>query len=219
MGAMILAAGRGERLRPITDEMPKPMVEVGGSPLIERHVRRLVAAGMTDIVINLGWLGEQIVAHLGGGERLGANIVYSPEYDQLLDSGGGIRRALPLLGESPFWVINADILIDFELPARPLDSELDGELVLVPNPAHRPGGDFAESAGRVSNAGDLSYTFSGIARYHPRFFASQVGERFSIVPLLRASADAARLGAIVHTGFWADIGTPERLAEVRRRIG
>ncbi|MEM7503596.1 MAG: nucleotidyltransferase family protein [Pseudomonadota bacterium] len=215
---MILAAGRGARLRPITDEMPKPMVEVGGRPLIERHVRRLVSAGITDIVINLGWLGEQIVAHLGGGERFGASIVYSPEYDQLLDSGGGIRRALPLLGGAPFWVINADILIDFDLPATSLHGDLDGELVLVPNPPHRPDGDFAASDGRVSNRGELSYTFSGIARYRPRFFAGQVDERFSIVPLLRASADAAHLGAIVHSGFWADIGTPERLAEVRRRF-
>lgn len=215
---MILAAGRGERLRPITDELPKPLVEVGGSPLIERHVGRLVAAGLTDIVINLGWLGEQIVAHLGGGERFGAHIVYSPEYDRLLDSGGGVRRALPLLGDSPFWVINADILIEFDLPASPLDPDLDGELVLVPNPAHRPNGDFAATDGRVSNADELSYTFSGIARYHPRFFAGQVAERFSIVPLLRASADAGRLGAIVHDGYWADIGTPERLAEVRRRF-
>lgn len=194
------------------------MVEVGGRPLIERHVERLVAAGQTDIVINLGWLGEQIVAHLGGGERFGAAIVYSPEYDQLLDSGGGIRRALPLLGGSPFWVINADILIDFDLPSGPLDPDLDGELVLVPNPAHRPNGDFAEADGLVSNAGELPYTFSGIARYHPRFLAGQAIERFSIVPLLRASADAGRLGAIVHEGFWADIGTPERLAEVRRRF-
>lgn len=215
---MILAAGRGERLRPITDSVPKALVEVGGSPLIEQHIERLAAAGVSRVVINLGWLGEQIAERLGGGDRFGLTIVYSPEFEGLLDSGGGVRRALPLLGGDPFWVVNADIFTDMELPAEPLAADVDAELTLVANPAHRPRGDFALREGKVRNDGERAYTFSGLARYRPRFFDGQRAEPFSIVPLLKRAADAGRLGGRVYDGRWADIGTPERLAEVRRQV-
>ena len=214
---MILAAGRGERLRPITDHMPKALVEVGGRPLIEQHVERLVAAGVERVVINLGWLGEQIVDRLGSGDRFGTTIVYSPEFEQLLDSGGGIRRALPLIGDDPFWVVNADIYTDIELSASPLAEDLDGELVLVPNPSHKRRGDFGLAAGKVSMDNERLYTFSGIARYRARFFAGQHEDVFSIVPLLESAAGEGRLGGDLYQGHWADIGTPERLATIQRR--
>lgn len=214
---MILAAGRGERLRPITDRMPKALVEVGGRPLIEQHVERLVAAGVERIVINLGWLGEQIAERLGSGSRFGATIVYSPEFEQLLDSGGGIRRALPLLGDEPFWVVNADIYTDIALSPTPLAEDLEGELVLVANPRHKIRGDFGLHAGKVLMDGERLYTFSGIARYRSRFFAGQHEDVFSIVPLLERAAEEGRLGGDLYQGQWADIGTPERLATVQRR--
>ena len=214
---MILAAGRGERLRPITDDKPKALVEVGGRPLIEQHVERLVAAGVERIVINLGWLGEQIAEHLGSGSRFGATIVYSPEFEQLLDSGGGILRALPLLGDAPFWVVNADIYTDLELSPSPLAEDLDGELVLVANPRHKSRGDFGLEAGKVTANDERRYTFSGIARYRARFFSGQDNDVFSIVPLLERAAKDGRLGGALYRGQWADIGTPERLAAVQRR--
>ena len=214
---MILAAGRGERLRPITDSVPKALVEVGGRPLIEQHVERLVASGVKRIVINLGWLGEQIADRLGSGSQFGATIVYSPEFEQLLDSGGGIFRALPLLGDEPFWVVNADIYTDIGLSREPLPEDVDGELVLVANPRHKQRGDFGLEAGKVTTNGERCYTFSGIARYRARFFAAQRAGAFSIVPLLERAAEEGRLGGNLYRGQWADIGTPERLATVQRR--
>lgn len=214
---MILAAGRGERLRPITDRLPKALVEVGGRPLIEQHIERLVAAGVERIVINLGWLGEQIAERLGSGAQFGARIVYSPEFEQLLDSGGGIHRALPLLGDEPFWVVNADIYTDIKLSPKPLADDLDGELILVANPRHKLRGDFGLDEGKVTLGRERPYTFSGIARYRSRFFAGQHEDVFSIVPLLERAAEEGRLGGDLYQGQWADIGTPERLATVQRR--
>ena len=215
--AMILAAGRGERLRPVTDTVPKAMVEVRGEMLVDRHIRMLVRAGVETIVINLGWLGEQIVEHVGSGERYGAQVVYSPEYDHVLETGGGIRRALPMLGADPFWVINADIYTDFEIDAPGLADRFDAELVLVPTPAHKANDDFLLEDGRVGNGDGPGYTYAGIARYRPAFFDGSQDGRFSVVPLMRAAADAGRLGGRVYEGHWQDVGTPERLAELNRR--
>ncbi|MDX1403467.1 MAG: nucleotidyltransferase family protein [Woeseiaceae bacterium] len=212
MPAMILAAGRGERLRPITDTTPKALVEVGGSSLIEQQLERLARAGITSVVINLGWLGEQIAQRIGSGEKYGVEVVFSPEYAQILDTGGGIYRALPLLGSAPFWVLNADIHSDIELPDIRLRPQSLAHLVLVPRPAHRQSGDFSLTDGLVGNSGERNLTFSGLAFYRPEFFADAAGGRFSVVPLMRAAADGGQLEGSVYRGVWQDVGTPERLA-------
>jgi MurNAc alpha-1-phosphate uridylyltransferase len=211
MNAMILAAGRGERLRPVTDTVPKAMVEVRGEKLIDRHLKVLADAGIRSVVINLGWIGEKIAEHIGAGEKFGLSVIYSPEYDNILETGGGICRALPVLGEDPFWVVNADIYTDFPIPDGKLDEDVDAELVLVDTPPHKEKGDFDLVDGLVRNGPDRPLTYGGIARYRPAFFA-QAGEgRFSVVPLLRAAADAGRLGGMHYTGMWHDVGSPERL--------
>lgn len=213
---MILAAGRGERLRPVTDDTPKALVEVRGQALIDRHLAMFAAAGIDVVVVNLGWLGERILEHVGSGERFGVRVVFSPEYDHVLETGGGIRRALPLLGEAPFWVVNADIHTDFRLPDIPLDDAVSAELVLVPTPPHKPRGDFDLVDGRVRNGTEPALTFSGIARYRPAFFAGTEAGRFSVAPLLRAAADAGVLGGRRYDGAWADVGTPARLDALNR---
>lgn len=212
MKAMILAAGRGERLKPLTDTVPKALVDVQGQSLLERHLFALANAGVTEVVINLGWLGEHIVRRVGGGSRFGLHVTYSPEYDQVLDTGGGIRRALPLFGEAPFWVVNADILTDFSFDPALVGDDTDASLVLVPTPAYKRSGDFDLVDGRVENGADPTYTYSGIARYRPRFFADQPSGCFSVVPLWRAAADRGELRGMLYAGCWADVGTPERLA-------
>ncbi len=215
--AMILAAGRGERLRPITDTVPKAMVEVRGEKLIDRHLAMLADAGIRSVVINLGWLGEQIAEHVGSGERFGISVVYSPEYDNVLETGGGICRALPALGHEPFWVVNADIHTDFLIPDRELEENVAAELVLVDTPAHKQGGDFDLVDGRVHNGPERLLTYAGIARYRPEFFAGTEAGRFSIVPMLRAAADAGTLGGTHHQGNWHDVGSPERLEALNQR--
>jgi MurNAc alpha-1-phosphate uridylyltransferase len=217
MAAMILAAGRGERLRPLTDTVPKAMVEVRGEALVDRHLRMLAAAGVRNVVVNLGWLGEQIVNHVGSGEQHGLSVVYSPEYDQVLETGGGICRALPMLGGEWFWVVNADIHTDLELPGDDLADGLDAELILVPTPAHKENDDFLLVDGRVRNGKGPGYTYAGVARYRPAFFAAAPEGRFSVVPMLRAAADAGRLGGRLFEGSWHDVGTPQRLADLNRR--
>jgi MurNAc alpha-1-phosphate uridylyltransferase len=213
---MILAAGRGERLRPVTDEVPKAMVEVKGEKLIDRHLRMLAIAGIDTVVVNLGWLGNQIMEHVGSGSRFGINVVYSPEYDNVLETGGGICRALPILGDAPFWVVNADIYTDFVVPDDRLPGDADARLVLVPTPAHKSHGDFDLIDGRVRN-GDLpKLTYSGIAQYRPGFFAVAATGRFSVAPMLRRSADEGKLVGTLYEGTWEDVGTPERLADLNR---
>ena len=215
MKAMLLAAGRGERLRPITDTLPKALVEVRGKSLIEHHLGALAKAGVRSVVVNLGWHGEQIAERLGSGERFGMTVTYSPEGENILETGGGIVRALPLLGDEPFLVVNADVFTDMPYDPRPLD-DADGHLVLVPKPAYRPYGDFALEDGRVSNAEDRPYTFSGVAMYRPSMFANLEAGRFPLAPLLRDTADSGRLTGEVWNGMWEDVGTPERLAEVNQ---
>lgn len=217
MNAMILAAGRGERLRPVTDSVPKAMVEVRGEHLIDRHIKMLANAGVSTIVINLGWLGEKISEHLGSGQQHGVQIVFSPEYDEVLETGGGILRALPVLGHEPFWVINADVYTDWQLPHSPLEEDASAELVLVPKPAHKANGDFNLVGGRINNDAERPYTYSGIARYRPEFFSGAKAGRFSVVPMMRSAADEGRLAGNVYAGGWEDVGTVDRLDKLNRR--
>jgi MurNAc alpha-1-phosphate uridylyltransferase len=215
---MILAAGRGERLRPITDEVPKALVEVGGKSLLEYHLERVGAAGIGTVVINLGWHGERIVERVGSGARFGLEVLYSDETDGVLETGGGIHKALPLLGGDPFLVINADIFTDMPVPDERLSADDLGHLVLVPTPAYRDHGDFDLVDGRVRRSGRPGLTYAGFAIYRPEFFAGCESGRFSVVPLMYRAAEAGRLSGSVYAGGWADVGTPERLAALRSQV-
>ncbi len=212
MAAMILAAGLGERLRPITDTTPKALVEVGGISMLGQHLQRLADVRVKMVVINLGWLGEQIAEQVGSGQQFGLQVVYSPEDDNILDTGGGIKRALPLIGNVPFWVINADIYTDIALPNVKLAADSLAHLVLVPTPAHKASGDFELWDGKVINSDNQDLTYSGIAFYRPELFADSRAGRFSVVPLMRAAADRGQIEGSVYNGIWEDVGTPERLA-------
>ena len=220
MKAMILAAGKGERLRPLTLHTPKPLVKAAGVPLIEYHIRALVRAGFDELVINHAWLGEQIEAYLGSGERFGVRIRYSPEGEPL-ETGGGIQRALPLLGDEPFAVVNGDIWTDYDFAAlqRPLTGL--AHLVLVNNPEHHPAGDFVLAEGRVSEHGAPAarLTYSGIAVLSPRLFDGCSAGAFKLAPLLRQAMAAGQVSGERHHGRWVDVGTHERLAEVERILG
>jgi MurNAc alpha-1-phosphate uridylyltransferase len=215
MKAMILAAGRGERMRPLTDETPKPLLRAGRKMLLEYHLEALQAAGIVDIVINLAWLGDKIRTQIGNGQRYGVSIEYSHESPAALETGGGIFRALPLLGNEPFWVVNSDVHADYAFADGQLAAGDLARLVLVPNPDHNPSGDFALTAGRVANSGAPMLTYSGIAIYRPELFDGQQDGAFPLAPLLRSAADAGRLAGEVHAGVWIDVGTPERLQDVR----
>ncbi|HEY5775821.1 MAG TPA: nucleotidyltransferase family protein [Xanthomonadales bacterium] len=218
MRAMILAAGRGERLRPLTDELPKPLVEVGGKPLIEYHLERLAAAGFREVVINQGHLGDLLPAALGDGGRWGLHIHWSDEQPEALETGGGIFKALPLLGGAPFLVINGDLWTDYPF-ARLRAVKCDwAHLLLVPNPAHNPNGDFALQGGYVSAGSQPRHTFSGISVYHPRFFASASAGDFSVVPLLQAAMALHRVTGEFYKGAWHDVGTLERLETLRSQV-
>lgn len=216
MKAMILAAGKGERLRPLTLHTPKPLVRAGGVPLIEYHLRALQVAGFTDVVINHAWLGQQIEDYLGDGQRLGLNIRYSPEGEPL-ETGGGIFRALPLLGDEPFLVVNGDIWTNCDFTALYAPIKGLAHLVLVDNPLHHPAGDFALVGGEVRDDASLPrLTYSGIAVLHPQLFAGCSDGAFKLAPLLR---DAMARGLVTgehFTGRWVDVGTHERLAEVEQ---
>ena len=221
MKAMILAAGRGERLRPLTDRAPKALVEAGGKPLIAWQLERLARAGFRDVVINLSWLGEAIEARLGDGRAFGVSIAYSREAEAL-ESAGGIARARTLLGPAPFALVNCDVYCDFNLAAlrrRALGPHL-AHLVLTPNPAHHPAGDFTLRDGRAGNEPASRYTYTGIALIDPALVAPvRPGDKAPIAPLLRAAADAGRLSGELHAGLWRDAGTAERLAELDALIG
>jgi MurNAc alpha-1-phosphate uridylyltransferase len=209
--AMILAAGRGERLRPMTDTVPKPLLRVRGQPLIERHVTGLVRAGVERIVINLSWLGSQISEYLGDGVRYGATIVYSEEQPRALETAGGIFRALPQLRPGPFAVVNGDVYTDFPFETLRLASDRDAHVVLVPNPPQHPRGDFGLEHGLAVSTGTSRYTFSGIAMYRDAFFAGCTDGVFPLKPLLVRSMAARRCSAELYTGVWEDVGSPERL--------
>lgn len=218
MRAMILAAGRGERLRPLTDTLPKPLIEVGGKPLIEHHLERLSAAGFQDIVINQGHLGHLLPEHLGNGERWNVRIHWSVEPPEALETGGGIFQALPLLGSGPFLLVNGDIFTDYPL-ARLRNIKCDqAHLVLVPNPEHNPNGDFSLQGARVRSEGPNLSTFSGLAVYHPRLLADCVAGRYSIVPILRKAMDNSLVTGELYRGKWMDIGNLERLQALRETL-
>jgi MurNAc alpha-1-phosphate uridylyltransferase len=218
MKAMILAAGRGERLRPLTDEIPKALVEVAGKSLLEHHLERVRAAGIESVVINLGWHGERIAERIGSGERYGLEVIYSDEGEHILETGGGIYKALPSLGANPFLVINADIYTDMPVPDIELAADRLGHLVLVPTPDYSEHGDFGLVDGLIRRVDTPDYTYAGLAVYRPEFFAGCEPGRFSIVQFMFAAADAGRLAGSVYTGMWADVGTPERLAALREKI-
>ncbi len=218
MRAMILAAGRGERLRPVTDAIPKALVDVGGECLIERHLRMLAASGVDFVVINLGWLGEEIVQRVGGGDRYGLQVVYSPEYENILDTAGGIQRALPMLGSEPFWVVNSDVYTDLELADVDVNDDSVAHLVLVATPAHKSSGDFDLANGRISRSASPAFTFSGMARYSPEFFIAIEPGRAPLGPELFKAADNNLLSGSLYKGLWADIGTIERLDELNRQL-
>lgn len=231
MRAMILAAGRGERMRPLTDHTPKPLLQVGGKPLIVWHIERLVRAGITDLVINHAHLGQQIEDALGDGSEFGAAIRYSPEA-AALETAGGIAQAMPLLGDAVFAVINGDIWCDYdfarlpELAARLQASDDLAHLVLVDNPEHHPNGDFSLHEGRLLPTHDLrlathvsKLTFSGIGLYRPALFADIApGTAAPLAPLLRAAIAAGKVGGEHHAGRWVDVGTPQRLAELDKEL-
>ena len=216
---MILAAGRGERLRPMTDTIPKPMLPVRGQPLIERIVINLARAGMERIVINLAWLGARISEYLGDGARYGVSIVYSEERPHALETAGGIFRALPLLAPGPFAVVNGDVYTDFPFESLQIAAGQDAHLVLVPNPTQHPQGDFGLDEGLALAAAANKYTFSGIAVYRSTFFAGCSDGVFPLKPLLLRSMAAKRCSAELYTGVWEDIGTPERLQALNAQAG
>lgn len=218
MKAMILAAGRGERMRPLTDQTPKPLLQVGRHRLIEHHLLRLAAADFREVVINTGWLGEQLPAILGDGQRYGVAIRYSHEGWPALETAGGIRRALPLLGEAPFLVINGDIWCD--MPFATLRRAPAGlaHLVMVSNPPHHPDGDFALNGGRACLEGPQKLTFSGIGVYSPRLFYPLDDGPAPLAPLLREAMARGEVSGEFYAGDWLDIGTPARLTQLRQRL-
>lgn len=212
MKAMILAAGRGDRMRPLTDTTPKPLLKVAGKPLIQYTIENLVAAGFTELVINVAYLGEQIMQTLGDGWQLGASIFYSQEGAEGLETAGGIIHALPLLGTEPFLVVNSDVACDF--PLAQLRKPLPGlaHLVLIPNPEHHPEGDFSLGAdGKLSVEGDNKCTFSGIGVYHPQLFAGIAPGKLKLRPVLEQAMADGLVSGEKFSGFWMDIGTQERL--------
>ncbi len=215
---MILAAGRGERMRPLTDHTPKPLLTVGGRHLIEYHIRALAAAGFRELVINHAHLGRQIEGALGNGRRFDVDIVYSPEPENALETGGGIFNALPLLGAGPFPVVNGDIWTDFDFTRLRREPEGLAHLVLVDNPPHHPAGDFALRDGSLSRATGQRLTFSGIGIYRPELFADCRPGAFPLGPLLRAAMDNNAVTGEHFHGAWTDVGTPERLAQLDARL-
>jgi MurNAc alpha-1-phosphate uridylyltransferase len=218
MKAMLLAAGRGERMRPITDTLPKPLVSVGGRPLIAWHLAALARAGFREVLINLSWLGEQVHAALGDGRDFGVAISYSDEGPVPLETGGGIFRAVPQLGPGPFLVVNADIWTDIDFAALALEQGAQARLVLIPNPAHHPRGDFGLDDDLVVSRERDRFTYSGVGVYRPEFFAGCSAGRFPLLPLLNRAIAGAQVRGQVHRGEWCDVGTPERLAQLDARV-
>ncbi len=220
MRAMILAAGRGERMRPLTDACTKPLLEAGGKPLIAWHIERLAGAGMRDLVINHAHLGEMLEARLGDGSAFGARIAWSPEPPGALETAGGIANALPLLGSGCFLVVNGDIWCDYDAQhlattAARLAPETLAHLVLVANPEHNPAGDFCLDGDRIVAQGGTRLTFSGVGIYRPALFAGiERGSRAKLAPLLREAIAAGRVSGEMHRGRWIDVGTPARLADL-----
>ena len=223
MRAMILAAGLGERMRPLTDHTPKPLLQVGGKPLIEHHLVKLAGSGITEVVINVSHLAQQVIDFCGDGKPWGLTISYSPE-DSPLETAGGIQRALPLLGDAPFLVVNGDVWIDYpfeRLVGRDLGAGTQAHLVLVDNPPHHPLGDFhLDSAGVMALRGpeEPGYTYAGLGIYAPAFFDGLAPGKTPLRPLLDRAIPAHRVSGEYHGGDWEDVGTPERLAALDTRV-
>ena len=226
MQALIFAAGLGERMRPLTDHTPKPLLAVGGRPLIVWHLEKLAAIGVRDVVVNVSWLAERFEPVLGDGGRWGLRLHYSHEGAPPLETGGGMLHALRLLGDGPFIAVNGDIWSDYDFAQLPAEPDSDAHLVLVDNPAHNPAGDFALVDGRVRSEGPARTTFSGIGVYRPallRDWRAIIGDapgvdaqppRFKLAPLLRAAMTHGRVTGTHHAGRWTDVGTPARLAQL-----
>lgn len=219
MKAMILAAGRGERMRPLTDTLPKPLLEVNEKPLIVWHLEKLAKAGFEEVIINIAHLGYKIPESLGDGSAWGLKISYSDEQEVgALESAGGIVNALEFLGEETFLVVNGDVFCDYEFDANfKLEDELV-HLVLVPNPEHNLNGDFGLNATKVINSAEEMFTFSGIAYYSPKLFAGLKVEKSALAPLLRRAIQDNRASGELHQGDWHDIGTPQRLEAINSRF-
>lgn len=214
--AMILAAGRGERMRPLTDRLPKPLLRAGGKALIDYHLEALNQAGLRCLVINHAHLGELIEQHVGTGDDRGCCVHYSRE-EQALETGGGIFKALPLLRD-PFLVVNADVWSDVDYLSLSIEEGDLAHLVLVDNPPHHPDGDFSIDGGRLSAEGSERLTFSGIGIYRKALFTGLAADRFPLAPLLRKAMNHGRVGGRRHEGSWMDIGTPQRLDELDSRL-
>lgn len=219
MRALIFAAGKGERMRPLTDTCPKALLRVRGEPLIGWHLRALARAGIVDVVINTGWLGAQLPAALGDGSSRGVRIRWSHEPEEPLETGGGMRQALALLGEAPFIALNADIHTDFDYATLPQAPAGLAHLVLVANPPQHPRGDFVLRDGRVHLCGAPRLTFAGIGVYRPQLVAHCPPGRYGLAPILREAIDFGIVTGEHHRGAWSDVGTPERLAALDRAAG
>jgi MurNAc alpha-1-phosphate uridylyltransferase len=219
MRAMILAAGRGERMRPLTDNTPKPLLPVAGKPLIQYHIEALAAAGVTEIVINLAWLGEQIRAALGNGSRFGVQLHYSDEGDHALETGGGVFKALPLLagasGTDPFVLVSGDVWTEYPLieSVNKLDAGDVAHFVLVPNPDFHARGDFGLAGTRVVDGGER-YTYANIGAFRPEFFAGCTPGRFALAPLMFEWIRKGRVSGELYRGVWHNVGTPEQLRQL-----
>ena len=220
MKAMILAAGRGERMRPLTNVVPKPLLKVAGKSLIEYQIDALAKAGIVELVINCAWLGQQVINRLGDGNRYGVSITYSDEGEEALETAGGIINALPLLGSEPFVVVNGDIWCDYDFNQLPNKIPGLAHLVMVDNPEHNPEGDFAlKGDGHLAIEGSNKLTFSGIGVYKPELFAGLANGKQPLAPLLRQAMQQQQVTGEQYKGEWLDIGTPERLDELNQRVG
>lgn len=217
MMAMILAAGRGERMRPLTDSTPKPLLRVGDKRLIEYHIDALKRVDVSDIIINVAWLGHQIIDTLGDGARYGVKLHYSVE-TQALETGGGIFQALPQLGNEPFILVNGDVWTDFPLQRLPRYPTGLAHLVLVDNPMHNTKGDFALDGEIVNDQATVKYTYSGIGVYRAELFHNCQAGKFPLAPLLRAAMAEKKITGELYRGRWFDIGTPERLRELDKDL-
>lgn len=217
MKAMILAAGRGKRLRPLTDELPKPLIKVAGKSLIEYHLLNLAKAGFKDIIINTAWLAEKIHQQLGDGTNYGVSIQYSDE-NEALETAGGIIKALPLLGNEPFLVVNGDIWCDLDFSTLPTNLTSQAHLVLVNNPEHNKNGDFAIQESLLKNTGKTMYTYSGIGIYNADFFSNQQLAITPLAPLLRNKCNQHLVSAQHYDGLWTDVGTTDRLQVLEKQL-